>query len=109
MYVSIGINRKNKGAHEFFRALPELIKDASTWRLESKQALSAVVQHTGRDTALPDSPRFEIRENSAGSVSAHQLDAGTWTHEERVLALNHLLYLFQTALSSYTSSIRIET
>lgn len=107
MYISIAVNKvPTKGSTDFFKALPELMKEAKTWKLVSHGAKEATLESTATMTSVPKPPSFKLTENAAGSVSAVLLDKG-WSKEEEALALGPLVYLCLTALSSFVKDVHI--
>lgn len=109
MYVSIDVTKpKGKGASDFFAVLPMLLKDATTWKLAEGGPLSAVIESTATMTAVPKPPRYRLREEFAGSVTAELLEADEWTREQKIVALGSLIYLCFVALGSHVRGVRLE-
>ena len=109
-YISIDVNKQvGKGARDFIKELPVLLKDAETWKLESSGIVEATIASTATMASLPSPPRFKLRENAAGSVQAELLDTEEWSEKQRALAVGPLTYLCMTALSSFVAKIHIDT
>ncbi len=109
MHIGIGVNKKPpKGTTEFFKELPQLMKAAATWTIVSCSSSEATIRSTATMTSVPTPPTFKLRETSAGGISASLVDTG-WSHEQQALALGPLVYLFLTALSSFTGTIEISS